>query len=122
MVKLHVLRKLCKEKKIQLKELADAIDISENGLQKMINNNTTKIETLEKIANYLDVPIAYFFDSQIDNPIKGDVNKNQEYIIIEERKLIAELQKSIELQNIIIKNQNITIENYEKRMKNWSGK
>ena len=61
MANLHRIRDLCLEKKITLKDLANKVRISEVGLQRIIKTNSTKVDTLEKIAKALDVDIYEFF-------------------------------------------------------------
>lgn len=51
---------LCKEAGINQTELADKIGLSRVGLSKAINGNPT-VDTLERIANALNVPIAKLF-------------------------------------------------------------
>jgi transcriptional regulator with XRE-family HTH domain len=64
-IDLRKIRDRANEKKMTLKELASGIGITEHGLQRIIKENTTKIDTLEKISNLLDVPISYFFTSNL---------------------------------------------------------
>lgn len=59
---------ICKEKGITQKELASKIGITPVGLNKSINGNPTK-ETLEKIADCLEVDISELFDH--DNILKA---------------------------------------------------
>jgi transcriptional regulator with XRE-family HTH domain len=61
MANLFLIRDLCKKRGITLSKLAQDLGISFSGLQGIIANNSTKIETLEKIADYLQVPVSYFF-------------------------------------------------------------
>ncbi|WP_106832241.1 helix-turn-helix domain-containing protein [Parabacteroides pacaensis] len=51
---------LCKEAGINQTELADKIGLSRVGLSKAINGNPT-VDTLERIANALNVPITELF-------------------------------------------------------------
>lgn len=53
---------LCKDAGINQTELADKIGLSRVGLSKAINGNPT-IDTLERIANALNVPITELFTS-----------------------------------------------------------
>lgn len=53
---------LCKEAGINQTELAEKIGLSRVGLSKAINGNPT-VDTLERIANALNVPITDLFTS-----------------------------------------------------------
>jgi DNA-binding Xre family transcriptional regulator len=67
------LKKVLKEKGSQ-KSLSMAIGMSEAGFVQMVNNNSIKVETLEKICTELDLPIAYFLDIEleIEKPVQDD--------------------------------------------------
>ena len=65
MANLSIIRSLCKSKGVSLKELANKISMTENGLQRILKTNSTKIETLEKIADVLKVEIIDFFEPQM---------------------------------------------------------
>lgn len=53
------------EKKISKTALAKAIDVSPQGLNKMIARNDCMISDLLKISKILDVDIFYFFQDEI---------------------------------------------------------
>jgi len=55
-------RKLIDNKKITVREFAEKIGVSEPGIHNMFRTNDMKVSTLQKIADYFDVPITYFFD------------------------------------------------------------
>jgi len=79
MADLTIIRDVCKEQGITLKKLAEKLSISEPGLQRIIKSNSTKIETLEKIAEILDIQLSEFFYGRIDEKDKNFVPN--EYII-----------------------------------------
>ncbi len=58
---------ICKEQGITQKALAEQIGLSAVGLSKAINGNPT-LQTLEKIANTLKVPVSEL----IDEPKSGN--------------------------------------------------
>jgi len=70
MANLSIIRQLAKRKKIPLNELAELLDMSNTGLQRILNTNSTKIDTLEKIAEILDVPIHLFFQEDGNNEVQ----------------------------------------------------
>ena len=57
---------LCKEAGINQTELADKIGLSRVGLSKAINGNPT-VDTLERIATALNVPITDLFSTDKQN-------------------------------------------------------
>ena len=57
------IKELCKEKSITIGELSDKMQIARESLSRTINGNPT-LETLEKIATALDVPISNLFESE----------------------------------------------------------
>lgn len=61
MVILSKIKELAKDNGITLKSLASQVGITEQGLHKMIKENSTSAETLDKIANVLNVSPAIFF-------------------------------------------------------------
>ena len=54
-------KEICKAKGITMNELASELGIVRDTLTRNINGNPT-IETLEKIATALDVPVTELFD------------------------------------------------------------
>ena len=61
------IKKLLKEKKITKVNLYTSAGISGPGLDKMIAGANVRVGNLEKIANFFNVPMDYFFDREIDN-------------------------------------------------------
>jgi DNA-binding Xre family transcriptional regulator len=78
MANLLIIRDLSSDKKITLRDLANSINISEDGLQKIIKNGRTNTDTLEKIAEVLNVPVGVFFDETPLNTIKQNINGNRD--------------------------------------------
>lgn len=62
MANLSLIKALSKERKITLKSLSEQVGITEQGMQKILKDNTTSIVTLERIAQVLSVSPAVFFD------------------------------------------------------------
>ena len=59
------IRKLCKSKGITLKHLASEIGLTQTGVQNILESNQTRIDTLEKLCNFFEVPPSYFLDVNI---------------------------------------------------------
>lgn len=56
------IRLLQKERRFSLKFICNSIDISETGMQGILKNNTTSLETLIKLSKFFDVPMTYWFE------------------------------------------------------------
>ncbi len=55
------IKDLCKKHNMTLKELSEKIGLSQTGLQGIFKNNSTSIETLQKICQVFGVSVDYFF-------------------------------------------------------------
>jgi transcriptional regulator with XRE-family HTH domain len=94
MANLHKINDLRKDRNYSWQDISDKLGISLAGVQKIIASNSTKIETLEKIAEFFEVPVRYFFEDIEIN----DLNTGQ----FKER--ITELQRTIDLYSGLIDN------------------
>jgi len=82
MANLSIVRELCKEKNISLKKLGEEIGIkTPQGVQRMINENSTTIDRLERIAKLLDVPIWHFFDLDPEKKFKASILECENKVI-----------------------------------------
>ena len=87
------IKELIKEKGTTIQNIADLIGVNRVTLSNSINGNPT-LETLEKIANALGVPVAELFDKSSDEVVgavrigkdthginsKEDIKKLAEYL------------------------------------------
>ncbi|WP_304801344.1 helix-turn-helix domain-containing protein [Paramuribaculum intestinale] len=62
MANLYLIKALAESKNIPITQLAQAVGVSEQQIHLMVRKNSTKIETLEKIARVLNVSVSVFFD------------------------------------------------------------
>lgn len=62
MANLKIIKELCSERNITLSDLANKTGLGLRGLQKIIKENSTKIETLERISEALNVKPSLFFN------------------------------------------------------------
>lgn len=62
MANLNLIKALSESKNIPITQLAQAVGVSEQQIHLMVRKNSTKIETLEKIARVLNVSVSVFFD------------------------------------------------------------
>lgn len=65
MANLQRIKDLAELRKISLRSLAEQVGIKENQIHVMCRTNSTKIETLERIASVLQVSVRIFFDDDI---------------------------------------------------------
>lgn len=65
MPKLHRIKELSKSNSIPIKTIAALLGITEQGLHKMIRQQTMSVEILEKIARILGVSVCCFFDEDV---------------------------------------------------------
>jgi len=79
--------KLLKERKINFKDMAEAIGMTRQGLKSSMNQDNLKVSTLLLIANFFKVPICYFFDEKESEYEKPDVDRVMKVLteIIKER-------------------------------------
>lgn len=64
MINLKLISTLSEEQKKSKKELAQFLGITDTSLHKMIRNNSTRIDTLESIAKFFNVPMSYFIEDK----------------------------------------------------------
>lgn len=83
MFNLSKIRTLAEKQKISIRNLSKEIGITEQGLQKIMRENSTKTETLEKICKILNVSMSYFLDENTDEykPNVSTIFKNYEITI-----------------------------------------
>lgn len=100
MINLSIIRELCKRKHIALKTLAEDLKISPTGLSGMLKNNSTTLETLDKIANYFNVPIGLFFGETNPFTSNPDFIEILNKLFLQEEPIIMKLIGMIEGYNI----------------------
>ena len=67
------------------KDLCNDLGMSEQGFHQMIRNRSMKINILEEISEYLNVPISYWFDddenivSELDGSLKYGTKPQNAY-------------------------------------------
>ncbi|HAQ18417.1 MAG TPA: transcriptional regulator [Prolixibacteraceae bacterium] len=55
-------KEIAKEKRLTIADVAKRMDVQAPALSRIINGSNTTTDTLQKIANALDVPIAELFE------------------------------------------------------------
>lgn len=108
MANLQLISELLKKKKMSQKDFCEQVGLTDVSLRRIIERNSTKTETLEKIAEVLNVPIGYFFGEQPGIVISGEHNQvhngqgnqimsSQEMEIEHLRELLAEKERLIQV-------------------------
>lgn len=78
MPNLQRIKDIAESQGLSIRALAEAVGLKENQIHVMVRSNSTKIETLEKIANVLHVPVALFFNEQVENKSQLLVGNGQQ--------------------------------------------
>lgn len=120
---LLAVKEVAEKKNVSIRKLADLIEMSEQNLHRCIRINQIQAHLLEKIANILDTPIEYFFNSDAQLPklgmtVAGNGNKVQNgdgNIMIENQaKEIEHLQQMLMAKDEIIETQRELIKSLKK--------
>ena len=94
------IEKLRKERNIDKKVLVEYLEISRQGFDSMMRNDTMTLKILSKIALYFNIEVKYFFDdvpipkTLPDNSSLHEVIKAQRETIDTQKMLIEELKKN----------------------------
>lgn len=87
------IKELIKEKGTTIQNIADVIGVNRVTLSNSINGNPT-LETLEKIANALDVPVTELFDKSSDEVV-GAVRIGKDTHVINSKEDIKKLAENL---------------------------
>lgn len=110
MFKSSLIRELAKDKKVKLKDLASEIGMTEAGLQRIFRENTTSIDSIERLCRYFDVPVSFFFEeSSWDQYL--DVNKVKDQLRQKDETIEALKQRLNECTEYYEKNRLLTEQN-----------
>lgn len=120
---LLTIKEIAEKKNVSIRKLADSIAMSEQNLHRCIKANKIQAHQLEIIANILETPIEYFFNSDTQLPklgmtVAGNGNKVQNgdgNIMIENQaKEIEHLQQLLIAKEEIIETQKELIKSLKK--------
>lgn len=87
------IKELIKDKGTTIQNIADVIGINRVTLSNSINGNPT-LETLEKIANALGVPVTELFDKS-SNEVVGAVRIGKDTHVINSKEDIKKLAEKL---------------------------
>jgi DNA-binding Xre family transcriptional regulator len=91
MANLLKIKEIAKEKKVSIRDLSASAGITEQGLQRLIRENSTKVDTLEAIAKKLNVPISVFFNESPSIDCKQTTEERLLSIIESQQRTIESL-------------------------------
>lgn len=97
MANLRIIKDLLREKNITIRDFARDMDMTEQGLQRLIRENSTKVETLEAIASKLNVSISLFFEDSPNCQSSTRSSDKSEERFDKMLDLIASQQRTIEV-------------------------
>lgn len=63
------IKELLKGSKLSISELAESINVKRESLSRVVNGASTSVETLQRIADVLKVPITDLFEQPKENTI-----------------------------------------------------
>lgn len=89
------IKEYCDQKGISISDLAERIGISKPGLYRSIQEKSMKVDTLEKLAVALDIPIWSFFNINPEEKYKAALLE-AENKIVELNKVVNDLRLDIE--------------------------
>ncbi len=90
------IQELLKERKKTKKDLYEAIGLSAVGLKKVLDGADLRASNLEKIADYFELPIDYFFDREIEIDKEGYSQEAQKEIKLL-REILSEKERLIQV-------------------------
>jgi transcriptional regulator with XRE-family HTH domain len=107
-----IIRDLCDRKKITIRELATKVGMQDISIHQLIKKGKTNTETLEKIAEILDVSVGIFFDDVTGGNItqKGKRNTASIYGNIS----LSDCQKEVEHLQELLKEKEQLLEEKER--------
>jgi transcriptional regulator with XRE-family HTH domain len=70
------IKETCQKKGITQKDLADKLGITDISLNKTLRGEYPQLQTLEKIANALEVPITHLFEQPGNGETIGIIRHN----------------------------------------------
>ena len=127
MANLQLIKGLIEKKNWSIEQFGEKIGLKRGSVYNIIAENSTKIETLEKIAEVLNVPITIFFEDstltgniQESSPDYSGINRQPssvDNLIKQNGDLIKQVSDLILMQNNLINMQVINAES----IRNLSG-
>lgn len=109
MANLLIIKELLKQKKISIRDFAIELGMTEQALQLLMRKNSTKIETLELIAQKLNVSVATFFEENPENRRTKNVLFIKEVLEDAGEAIAKVIKEAVQEKEELIKAKNDTI-------------
>lgn len=85
---------LLHKKRLLQKDLIEYLGMSRQGLYTMVENQSMKVSTLEKMCEFFDVPINYWFE---DESAANMLNESEsKYETLKTKETMKQLEKDLE--------------------------
>jgi DNA-binding Xre family transcriptional regulator len=100
------LKEIAESKKIGIKELADEIGMTSNGLREAIKRDTIQLKKLRQLCEILRIHPSMFFDVQKGvylNNVNAQLGNNNKMAIDNKDREIESLKEQLEDKKVIIK-------------------
>ncbi len=116
------IKRIMFEKNINQSDLAKKLGITRGVVSNLFTGNKNpRIETLEKIAEVLEVPFEYFISKQKTAEFedkKENLNDNLKQLIEKQSRIIEEMNKKFEAENELLKKEMDFVRNEINNIKN----
>ncbi|MFT3753706.1 MAG: hypothetical protein QM800_12810 [Paludibacter sp.] len=100
------LKQIADSKKIEVREIANELEMTSNGFRESIKNETIQLKKLRKLCELLHIHPTVFFDVQKGvylNNVHAQVGNNNKIVIENKDREIAELRERLNDKDEIIK-------------------
>lgn len=98
----ELVKYLMRRDNVKLKEIGDLFGVTRQGASNIIEKENFKVDQLQKLANYFNVSLGYFFGWD-EGPTELGKNLELELSLLKEK--IATLEKLVDAKEEIILNQ-----------------
>lgn len=89
------IKELCQEQGITQKELAKKMGITDISLNKTLRGEYPQLQTLEKIANILNIPITELFEKSSSDEVIGAIRIGDSTHVVNSKKDIKKLAENL---------------------------
>jgi len=109
----NVLREIAESKKIEIREIANELDMTPNGFRESIKNETIQLKKLRRLCEILHIHPNMFFDVQKGvylNNVHAQVGNNNKIVLENKDREIEMLRQRLTDKETIIQNKDEIIQ------------